>query len=57
MECAALAACAQLRGVTWGELLFTADTLANMDKYDERNWGEDSFAYALNLCLDAVMEI
>ena len=57
MECSALAACAALRGAVWGEILFTADTLADVEKYDERNWGEDSFAYALELCLDAVLEI
>lgn len=54
MECSALAACARLRGALWGEILFTADSLANVEQYDERNWGGDSFAYALRLCLDAV---
>lgn len=57
MECSALAACAQRRGVTWGELLFTADTLANAESYDERNWGDDSTAYALELCIEAVLNI
>ncbi|MBQ9121650.1 MAG: nucleoside phosphorylase [Clostridia bacterium] len=57
MECSALAACAALRGAVWGEILFTADTLADVEKYDERNWGGDSFAYALELCLDAALEI
>lgn len=57
MECAALAACAKLRGATWGCLLFTADTLADVDNYDERGWGKDSFAYALELCLDAAVNI
>lgn len=54
MECAALAACASLRNVRWGCILFTADTLADVEHYDERSWGGDSFAYALELCLDAV---
>jgi len=54
MECAALAACAQLRGVTWGELLFTADTLADAAHYDERGWGGDSVDLALELCIEAV---
>lgn len=53
MECSALAACARLRGALWGEILFTADSLANVEQYDERGWGGDSFAYALRLCLDA----
>lgn len=57
MECSALAACANLRGAVWGQILFTADSLANIDKYDERNWGGDSFEYALKLSLDAVLNI
>ena len=57
MECSALAACADLRGVIWGEILFTADTLADIEKYDERGWGGDSFSYALELCLDAVLKM
>ena len=57
MECAALAACASLRNAIWGCILFTADTLADMENYDERDWGRDSFAYALELCLDAVVKI
>lgn len=57
MECAALAACAELRGVAFGQLLFTADTLANLDAYDERDWGAESFAKALMICLDVVREM
>ena len=53
MECAALAACAALRGAVWGELLFTADTLADAEHYDERSWGGDSVEYALQLCIEA----
>lgn len=52
MECAALAACAQFRGVKFGQLLFTADTLADTDKYDERGWGTDSLEKALVLSLE-----
>lgn len=57
MECSALAACAKLRGAVWGQILFTADSLANVEEYDERNWGGDSFEYALKLCLDAVVNL
>lgn len=57
MECSALAACAQMRGAVWGQILFTADTLTNIEKYDERGWGKDSFDFALKLCLDAVVKI
>ena len=57
MECSALAACAYMRGAIWGEILFTADTLANIDSYDERNWGDNSFEYALELCLDSLINM
>lgn len=54
MECAALAAVAQLRKVVWGELLFTADSLADLDNYDQRDWGSEAFDKALELCLEIV---
>ena len=57
MECAALAACAAFRGVTWGMILYTADSLADVEKYDERNWGGNAYEYALKLCLDAVITL
>ena len=57
MECSALAACANFRGVTWGMILYTADSLADVDKYDERNWGGNAYEYALTLCLDAVTKL
>lgn len=57
MECAALAACAKFRGIDFGQILFTADTLANVDAYDERDWGADSFEKALYICLDIISEL
>ena len=57
MECSALAACAAFRGVTWGMMLYTADSLADVEQYDERNWGGNAYAYALKLCLDAVLAL
>ena len=54
MECAALAAVAQLRGVIWGQLLFTADSLADLENYDSRDWGSEAFDKALELCLEIV---
>ena len=57
MECAALAAVAQLRGVVWGELLFTADSLADLDNYDSRDWGAEAFGKALELCLEIAFQI
>lgn len=57
MECSALAACAAFRCATWGMILYTADSLADVDKYDERNWGGNAYEYALTLCLDAVIKL
>lgn len=55
MECASMAACAKMRGVVFGQLLFTADSLANVEKHDGRNWGNDTFAAAMELALDAAV--
>lgn len=57
MECAALAACASLRKAVFGMILYTADSLADVDKYDMRSWGGNAYEYALNLCLDAVIKL
>ena len=57
MECAALAAVAQLRGAIWGLLLFTADSLADIDNYDQRDWGSEAFDKALKLCLDIIVQM
>ena len=57
MECSALAACAKLRGKTWGILFYTADSLANVDEYDDRDWGHDSQDACLHLCLEAVHKL
>ncbi len=57
MECSALAAVASFRGATFGMILYTADSLADVDKYDARNWGGNAYEYALTLCLDAVLKL
>ncbi|MBR2460820.1 MAG: nucleoside phosphorylase [Clostridia bacterium] len=57
MECSALAACADFRGATFGMLLYTADSLADVELYDQRNWGGNAYEYALKLCLDAVIKL
>lgn len=57
MECAALFACAKFRGVRFGQILYTADSLANTEKYDARDWGKASTSIALRLCLDAVVKM
>ena len=57
MECSALAACAQFRNVVFGQILYTADTLADIEKWDSRNWGKNSIECALKLCLDSVLNL
>lgn len=57
MECASMAACAKMRNVVFGQLLFTADSLVGTDNHDERNWGEGHFAYAMTLAFDATLEV
>ena len=57
MECASLAACAQFRNVLFGQFLYTADSLADAQNYDQRGWGEDSLEPALMLCLDIALQL
>ena len=57
MECSALAACAAFRGADWGMILYTADSLADVEKYDMRSWGGNAYEYGLILCLDAVSKL
>jgi len=57
MECSALAACAEFRNAIFGQILFTQDSLANVEMHDDRNWGADSFDKALEIALEAVCKI
>lgn len=57
MECSALSACAAFRKVVWGMILYTTDSLADIEKYDERHWGDNADEYALTLCFDAILEL
>ncbi len=52
MECAALAACAEFRGIAFGQFFFTADSLHAIDDYDERGWGMGSLEPALRIAID-----
>jgi uridine phosphorylase len=56
MECAALAACAQLRGARYGQILYSADTLAT-DEHDIRGWGHATREAALLVALDAAKRL
>ncbi len=55
MECASMAACARFRNIIFGQLLFTADSLADVDAHDARNWGKDAFATAMELAMDSAL--
>lgn len=57
MECASLAACAEFRNIIFGQLLFTADSLANIESHDTRNWGNRHFDLAMDLAMDAASEV
>ena len=57
MECASLAACAKMRNVVFWQLLFTADSLADIEAHDIRNWGNDFFAAAMKIAMEAVTEV
>ena len=57
MECASMAACAKMRGVLFGQVLFTADSLADVNAHDIRNWGNDFFAAAMKIAMDAITEV
>jgi uridine phosphorylase len=54
MECAALAACSEFRNATFGQVLYTADTLVGADGHDDRGWGISSGKRAFELAVEAV---
>ncbi len=55
MECAAWAAWAKFRGVRFGQLLFTADSLTQ-GHYEFRNFGRDHHQAALELAVEIAFE-
>ena len=54
MECAALSAVAEFRSVQFGQFMYVADSLADADAFDARDWGASSVELALRLCLKAL---
>ena len=56
MECASLASVAKFRKISFGQILFAADSLANTKKYDARNFGVDSHEIVLNICLEVISD-
>lgn len=49
MECAAMAACAQFRKADFAQILFTADSLSDIQNHVVRGWGRDAHELALEL--------
>lgn len=56
MECAGFAAVAQFRGARFGQILFSADSLAG-DTHDVRDWGNDFREVALRVALNAIIRL
>lgn len=54
MECAAMAACAQFRQADFAQILFTADSLNDLENHRERDWGRDAHEMALNLAATVI---
>lgn len=54
MECASMAACAKMRGILFGQVLFTADSLADIEAHNIRNWGNDFFVASMRIAMEAV---
>ena len=57
MECASMAACAKMRGVLFGQVLFTADSLADVDAHNIRNWGNGFFTAAMKIAMEAITQM
>ena len=52
-----MAAFAKMRGVLFGQVLFSADSLADVDAHDIRNWGNDFFAAAMKTAMKAITKV
>ena len=57
MECSALLAIAKHRNVKYAQLLFTADSLADLDNYDIRGFGKSVWEKAMAICFDVMRDI
>ncbi|GAB79342.1 Phosphorylase superfamily protein [Austwickia chelonae] len=54
MECSALTACARFRGIRFGQIVYTADSLAD-EVHDPRDWGKAFRSLAIDLAADALV--
>lgn len=57
MECAALVACAKFRQIKFGQLLYTADSLADLKRHNPRNWGNDAVIPAIELAAEMLANL
>ena len=57
MECSALAAVCKFRNVAFGEILYTADSLAKVNEYSERSFGESARMKAMNIAMHVIHTI
>lgn len=57
MECSALAACAAFRQVRFGQLLYTADSLAKLAHHDPRHWGSEGVAATIELAATSLLNL
>ncbi len=57
MECSALAAVCQYRGVRFAQFFFTADSLADVENYDIRDFGRAAQEKALAMCVDIIADM
>ncbi len=56
METASMAAFAKMRGIPFGQILFTADSLAT-DEYEPRGWGRGSHRIAMEMAAEAAFRM
>lgn len=56
MGCAAMAACAQFRRLDFAQILFTADSLSNIECHKDRGWGLEAHETALTLAAKIIAE-
>lgn len=56
MECSALASCAKFRNKEFAQILFTADSLANLT-HEQRDWGRQGRNLALSLGMEAILSM
>lgn len=57
MECSAMAACAQFRHINFAQILFTADSLNDLNVHDDRGWGNNSHIRVMDLAANILINL